>query len=121
MKIVNPIAVIGEDAACSYLIKKGYKILERNFRKGYGEIDIIALDKNILVFIEVKTRTNKSYGSPFEAISSYKLRKLIEGAKFYKYILHPKLPDDLRIDGIGIKVSGSEVFDIEHIENIAGF
>ena len=57
MKISNPTAVIGEDIAVNYLKKKGYKIIERNFRKGYGEIDIIALKKNVLVFVEVKTRT----------------------------------------------------------------
>ena len=53
MKIVNPIAKLGEDKACEYLKKLGFKILERNYRKTYGEIDIIALDKDVLAFIEV--------------------------------------------------------------------
>lgn len=121
MRIVNPTAVLGENAACRYLEKKGYKIIERNFRKGYGEIDIIAVKDNILVFAEVKTRSSNKYGTPFEAISSFKLKKLIAGAKFYKYILHPELPDDLRIDAIGVLVFGTEVLSIEHIKNIAGF
>lgn len=121
MKIVNPTAVLGESASCRYLEKKGYKILERNFRKGYGEIDIIAVQKNTLVFIEVKTRSSEKFGTPFEAISSWKLRKLLAGARYYKYILHPELPDDLRIDAIGVIVRGDEVISIEQIENISSF
>lgn len=57
MLISNPTAKLGE-----YLENKGYKIIERNFRKGYGEIDIIATHKNILVFVEVKTRTTFLFG-----------------------------------------------------------
>ena len=121
MKIVNPTAVLGEDAAVKFLIKKGYKILERNFRKGYGEVDIIALSRNTLVFIEVKTRSSDRYGTPFEAISPWKLRSLVRGAKFYKYMLHPELPEDLRIDAIGVMVSGGEIVSIEQIENITSF
>lgn len=121
MRIVNPIAVLGEDAACIYLEKKGYKILERNFRKGYGEIDIIALNGEILVFIEVKTRTNSRFGTPFEAISQTKLNKISSGAKFYKYILHPELPEELRIDAIGIIVRGKEIVSIEHLKNVSSF
>ena len=121
MRIVNPTAVLGEDAACSFLKKKGYKILERNFRKGYGEIDIIALHKDILVFIEVKTRSSDKYGTPFESISPWKLRSVLQAARFYKYILHPALPDDLRIDAIGVSVWGREVIDIKHLENVTGF
>lgn len=118
MRIVNPTAVLGENAACQHLIKKGYKILERNFRKGYGEIDIIALDKKTLVFIEVKTRSTTLYGTPFEAISPYKLRLLIKGAEFYRYILHPELPEDMRIDAIGVTVKNGTVTGIEHLEGI---
>jgi putative endonuclease len=121
MKIVNPTAVLGEDAACEFLKKKGYKILERNFRKGYGEIDIIAIFKNILVFVEVKTRSSSTFGTPFDAISHTKLNQLIKGANFYKYILHQELPDVMRIDAIGVSVLGDEVLEIEHRENISGF
>lgn len=119
MRIVNPTAILGENAACNYLESKSYKILERNFRKGYGEIDIIALDKQTLVFIEVKTRSSSRYGTPFEAISPSKLRNIIKGANFYKYVLHPQLPDLLRIDAIGVTVVGNKVLAIEHIENIS--
>ena len=55
---------IGEDLAVEYLRSKGYEILERNFLCKQGEIDIIALDKNYLVFIEIKARTSNKYGLP---------------------------------------------------------
>ena len=118
---MNPTAVLGETAACNYLKERGYEIIERNFRKGYGEIDIIAVKEDLLVFVEVKTRSNNKFGTPFEAISSKKLGKLITGAKFYKYVLHPELPDDLRIDAIGVLVSGVRIVNIEHIQNISPF
>lgn len=119
MRISNPVARKGEDLACEYLKKKGYKIIERNFRKSYGEIDIIAIYRNILVFIEVKTRTNDKFGSPLESITQRKLRLLTRTAQVYKSF-HPTLPDSLRIDGIAILIE----YDlsngkIEHIENIS--
>lgn len=120
MKIANPIGILGEDIAVNYLKKKGYKIIERNFRKKYEEIDIIATFGSTLVFIEVKTRTSDSFGTPFEGISSFKLHHLVQLAQFYKQT-HRNLPDDLRIDAIGIIVNGNEVKAIEHVENISGF
>lgn len=118
MRITNPTAILGEDAASTYLQRKGYKILERNFRKGYGEIDIISIYKNVLVFVEVKTRSSDRFGTPFESISKKKLQKVVSGAKYYKYILHPEFPDDIRIDAVGVTVSKGNVISIEHIENL---
>ena len=124
MKIVNPIAVFGENKACEYLRKKGYKIIERNFRKRYGEIDIIAIDSSetekVLTFVEVKTRTSDEFGSPLEAISPWKLKSLIKTAQFYK-MTHPKLPESLRIDAVSVLLQDGQVRKIEHIKNISGF
>ncbi|MEK7160042.1 MAG: YraN family protein [Patescibacteria group bacterium] len=121
MFIPNPVARLGEEKACQYLIKKGYKIIERNFRKGYGEIDIVSIHQNILVFTEVKTRTTSLHGGAIEAISSQKIKKLVRTAQFYKMI-NPKLPDALRIDAILIDLnSNNEVINFKHIENISGF
>ena len=120
MKISNPTAILGEDAAYKFLKNLGYKIIDRNFRVGYGEIDIIAIHENTLVFIEVKTRSSDNFGTPFEAITPWKMRPLIRTAQFYKSS-HRNLPESLRIDAIGVKVSGSEVTNIEHIKNISGF
>jgi putative endonuclease len=121
MRIVNPVGIKGEEIACEYLKKKGYKIIDRNFRKGYGEIDIIAIFNQILVFIEVKTRTTDLYGGAKEAIAYYKLKSLIKTAQFYK-LLNPKLPDALRIDAVFVTLSSNnQLENIEHIENISGF
>lgn len=121
MKIANPLAVLGEDLACDYLKRKGYKIIDRNFRKGYGEIDIIAIFKNTLVFIEVKTRMSQSYGTPFESITSWKLRALVRTAQFYK-MRSNKLPDQMRLDAVSVVLNQNKNLQkIEHIENISGF
>ncbi len=120
MKIVNPIAVAGEDLASKYLAKIGYTIIERNFRKNNGELDIVATHKGILVFVEVKTRTSDQFGTPLESITPSKIRTITKTAQFYK-LLHPKLPDSLRIDAIAVDLSIYNNPKIEHIENISGF
>lgn len=121
MKIVNPVAKEGEDLASKFLQNKGYKILERNFRKGYGELDIIAIEQRTktLVFIEVKTRTNSDFGSPFEAITPWKLKSIIKTAQFYK-LTHKNLPESLRIDAISVELKFNN-HKIEHLQNITGF
>lgn len=120
MKISNPTAKFGEDKACDYLKKLGFKIIERNFRKGYGEIDIIALDKGILVFIEVKTRKSNQFGSPLEAITYWKVKSIIKTAQYYK-MTHRNLPESLRIDAVAVTLNGNEVENIELRKNISGF
>ena len=125
MKITNPTAKLGEDKACEYLKKLGFKIIERNFRKGYGEIDIVALDPSagsgqVLVFVEVKTRTSSQFGSPLEAITYWKLKSIIKTAQYYK-LTHRNLPESLRIDAVAVILNGNEVEDIELRKNISGF
>ena len=73
----------GEDLAASYLKKKGYKIIHRNFKTMIGEIDIIARDGDDLVFIEVKTRESLEYGHPFESVNKNKRRKIANVAMLY--------------------------------------
>lgn len=121
MLISNPTAKLGEEIAANYLKKKGYKIIERNFRKGYGEIDIISTFNNILVFVEVKTRTTSLFGGALETIAYHKLKSLVKTAQFYK-LTHKNLPESLRIDAILIDLdSNNKVSKIEHIEDITGF
>ncbi|MBE5935296.1 MAG: YraN family protein [Lachnospiraceae bacterium] len=74
-----------EDIAVDYLIKQGYKILERNFYSRHKEIDIIARDKQYIVFVEVKYRKDDSKGSALESISYRKKMNIIKSAKFYLY------------------------------------
>lgn len=121
MFIPDPTARLGEDIAAKYLKKKEYKIIERNFRKGYGEIDIIAVKDDILVFIEVKTRTTPLYGGgAIEAIAYHKLQKLTRTCQYYK-MLNPKLPEAMRIDAILLDLENGVVKNIKHIENISGY
>lgn len=121
MKSQN-IGKIGEEKASKFLEKKGYKIIDRNFKKRYEEIDIIAIDSSektsILVFIEVKTRTSSKFGSPLEAITYWKLKSLIKAAQYYR-LTHPKLPEGMRIDAVSVKLGyNGEVEKIEHVKNI---
>ena len=78
----------GEKLAARYLRKKGYRIIERNIHKSHNEIDIIAVNKEFLVFAEVKTRSvdedlYSEYGTPASAVTSAKQRRLIIAAKRY--------------------------------------
>ena len=115
-----PKGKLGEDLATAYLLKKGYRIIARNFRAYPEEIDIIATHKNTLVFIEVKTRFSTSFGSAVEAITSRKLANLVKGAHYFKS-LKPKLPESLRIDLVAVQLTSVEkLVSIEHIENISG-
>lgn len=120
MKITNQTALIGENYAAEYLLKKGYKIIERNYRKSYGEIDIIAVKDNVLVFVEVKTRKSLQYGSGLEAIAYWKIKELLKTAQYYA-LSHPEMPKSLRIDAIAIYLNyDNKVSTIEHVENITG-
>lgn len=74
---------IGEDTACAYLEGKGYKIVLRNYYTRYGEIDIIANDKDFLVFVEVKKRSSLKYGTGAQAVTSKKMEKIRMCALLY--------------------------------------
>jgi putative endonuclease len=78
---------IGEDIACEYLKKIGYKILERNFRIRGGEIDIIAKDKDTLVFVEVKMRSTNLFGTAKESIVFHKITSLKKCALSYNQMV----------------------------------
>ena len=101
----------GENIATEYLIKNGYKIIARNVYIGDGELDIIAKDKNVLVFVEVKMRNSISYGNPLESITESKIKSIIRSAKMY--IASYKMYNvAVRFDVIG--VDGEK---IEHIKD----
>ena len=77
------IGEIGEEYTVKFLKKKKYKILERNYRKRYGEIDIIAENKNYIVFVEVKTRHKDSMTSAADAVNRQKQIRIIKTASLY--------------------------------------
>ena len=75
----------GEEIGTQYLINNGYKLIIRNFRCRQGEIDIIAKDKDEIVFIEVKTRRNTNYGYPIDAVDKRKQKHILNASKYYVY------------------------------------
>jgi putative endonuclease len=110
----------GEDLAVKFLKKNGFKILERNYRNIFGEIDIIALDKNkTLIFIEVKTRTSKKFGLPQESITSYKKRNILKTVQ--GYLKEKNIHDrDIRFDVVTIMLE-REKKKIDLIKNALEF
>lgn len=105
----------GEEIACKYLEKQGYKILETNkhFSK-LCEIDIIALEKNTLVFVEVKTRKTDICGHPLEAVTKTKYQHIKQGV--FAYLKeHPEYKK-FRIDAISILIKPE--LKIEHVKNV---
>ncbi|MCM8799735.1 MAG: YraN family protein [Candidatus Omnitrophica bacterium] len=88
----------GEESAVDFLKKNGFKILERNFRTNFGQIDIIAKEKNEICFIEVKTRKNFNFGLPQEAVSITKKKRIAKVALAYlkeKRLLNKKVRFDV--------------------------
>lgn len=110
---------VGESTAISYLITQGYRIIETNFRSKLGEIDIIAQEGNVLVFVEVKTRWSKKYGYPEEAVTPRKLRSIAKTSDYYK-LMHPNTPSLMRIDVVAIEAEGGKVQSIRLIKNASG-
>jgi putative endonuclease len=102
----------GEDRGLRYLKSLGYKILTRNFRSNFGEIDIIAKDKHTLVFIEVKTRSNNSFGHPHESVTKWKLSHLIKTCQYY-CLLNKCEESPQRIDVLSL-----EDDNIVHFKNV---
>ena len=106
----------GENYACDLLVEKGFTIVERNYHYGHGEIDIVAMDNDVLVFVEVKTRKNLEFGDPIQGVTKSKqrqVRKIAEG-----YLMEKNISDiDCRFDAIGVLLQGNEAPKINHIEN----
>ncbi len=99
---------LGEDFATDLLKSKGYKIIDRNFRTKFGEIDIIALDGDVLVFVEVKTRHSRKYGKPEEAVTPRKIFRIRKAGEYY-LLTHKNMPKKLRIDVVAIEAEGKTV------------
>lgn len=114
MYIIQRIGIIGEEIASNYLKSINYEILDRNFNCKQGEIDIIAKDKEEYVFVEVKTRTNKEYGEPVDAVNEIKKKHLQKAIEYYIYI--NKLENEyIRIDIIEVYIADKNY--IHHIKN----
>ena len=113
------IGVHGEDLAAAWYQARGYEILDRNWRCPDGEIDLVAMDGEALVFIEVKTRSSTRYGHPFEAITPGKLSRLRRLAAAWLAARGPvRGARRLRIDAIGVLAPRNAPASIEHLEGI---
>ncbi len=95
----------GEKLAAHFLEKQGYRILERNWRSGHDEIDIIALDENELVIVEVKTLSSEYFGYPEEAVDKKKQRFLIRAAQAYADQVNTDL--EIRYDVVSVFLNKS--------------
>jgi putative endonuclease len=109
--------ILGEKLAKDFLINQGYIIKDTNYRCREGEIDLIALHKDCLVFIEVRTKRSYEYGSPEESITNTKKARLLATAYHYQQN-HNELPSSWRIDVLAIELNRSgQVNRIDIIEN----
>ena len=109
----------GEDLAVAFLLERGYRILQRNWRKKTGEIDIIADKAGILVFCEVKSRRGCSLGAGAEAVDARKQHRIIQTALLY--LQYFRLVDrPCRFDVIEIDFSGPNLPAVHHIPNAFG-
>lgn len=113
---------IGEDIACNYLKSKNYKIILRNFKKPFGEIDIVAQKKNgMLIFVEVKTlKQNSSELLPEDEMTNFKIKKLKKIVEYFT-LNNSKLINQKygwQIDLIAIQLTDDTNYIIRHYENI---
>jgi len=104
----------GEQKAVEYLSEMGYQLLEHNYSSLYGEIDIIALDQDMVVFVEVKTRTSNTFGTPEDSVTATKIEKLQNTALMW-LLDHPEAPEDWRIDVISVLIDQeNNLLDMQH-------
>ena len=106
----------GESVAVAFLKKKGYRILEKNFRSKVGEIDIIAEQAGVIVFIEVKARSNHEFGHPFNAVTPAKQKKIVQTAQ--TFLAQKRIVDKpMRFDVVALTLDPSDTWEIELLEN----
>lgn len=109
----NELGKIGEELAVDFLIEKGYEILETNWVFQKAEVDIIAQKGNVLVVVEVKTRSSVDFGSPQDFVKPKKIKLLVKAIN--EYVISNDLNVEVRFDIIAIHVKGKE-FEFEHLE-----
>ena len=105
----------GEEIAENYLNRNGYRVLEKNYNCKFGEIDLIVKKKDVITFVEVKTRSNRNYGSPIDAMTPYKIKHMIRSVQCYiaKYHLEGT---EVSLDVIEVEMINGQ-WEINHIEN----
>lgn len=109
----NDIGQLGEEIAFNFLLKKGYQILNRNWRWGKAEIDLIAFKNEQMIFVEVKTRNNDRFGLPEQNIHAAKQRLLYQAASEFMY--QNKYENEFRFDVIAIILEPK--LEIKHLKD----
>ena len=107
----------GETKAAEYLAKSGYRLVDRNVRTDYGEIDLVMQTADVLVFVEVKTRRSQRYGKPESAITATKLQHMVQSSQAYMQE-HPEFSQDWRIDVVSVYVKPGNLPTFTHFENV---
>lgn len=113
----NELGRWGEDLAAAFLEEKGYTIIERDWKSGHHDLDIVAKDGSTLVIVEVKTRRNRLYGNPEEAIDYRKRRSLLSAINHYTK--SHRIYSNVRFDIISIVGNMGEKPEIDHIIDVA--
>ena len=108
----------GEQAACAHLQRRGWEILERNFRRGPGEIDVIARRRGLIAFVEVKRRGSLRCGRPAEAVNAEKQRRIVQVAALY---MQENGLEDARVRFDVIEILPGELRHIEGAIDATGF
>ena len=107
----------GEDAAVKFLKRKGFKILERNFRTRFGEIDLVCMKGERVIFVEVKAKTGERFGEPWEMVDERKINQIKRMGKFY--LMKNGMNDSwCRLDVVGVWLRDGKVEKLEHWENV---
>ncbi len=119
-RATGPTGRAGEDAAAAFLLARGYRIIVRNYRRRFGEIDIIAEDGAVLVFVEVKSRQSNRFGSPFEAVDRRKQRQISRVALDY-ITRYGKENRPARFDVVAVELTAGVPPRIEMIQDAFEF
>ncbi len=112
-KNYQELGATGEQLARRFLSNKGYRILTTNYRSRRGEIDIVCQDGDTIVFVEVKTRSSEKFGTPAEAVTAVKQRRLLRLAQEY-LISHNLENQPVRFDVLSLICSATNI-EIEHL------
>ena len=113
----NELGRWGEDIAVAQLEQEGFTIMERDWKSGHRDIDIIALDGDTVVFVEVKTRRNRLFGEPEEAIDWHKQQNLILAINHY--VKQKRICQEIRFDVVSVIGIPGTTPEINHIKDVA--
>ncbi|GGH52706.1 YraN family protein [Dyadobacter endophyticus] len=111
----NDLGRWGETTAASFLLEKGFKIIAKNYRHWQSEIDLIVTKDEMLVFVEVKTRTGTAFGMPEEFVNATKAKLIMRAAE--QYIFDADWDQDVRFDIVSIVILPDGTTDVRHIED----